>query len=114
MSKSVHYRLPDQLLEDARELAKKEGVTVTDLIIQGLRLVIEGEKPEGKDKPGPEIVAPVPSGEVKKSRKEPETVKVPIIKTIQDVSKVLEQAVNRPEYARPAHHPTCTCGMCKP
>ena len=44
MSQSVHYRLPDQLVLDVKEYAKSQGVSVTDIIIQGLQAILQPVK----------------------------------------------------------------------
>lgn len=97
MSKSVHYRLPDQLLADAQAYAKKIGVTVTDLIIQGLHVVLERDSLQTE----------------KKAYEAPQQAHTPVIKSPADAMQVIGEIVKRPSYSKPLHHPTCVCGMCK-
>ena len=115
MGRVRNLRLPDEMEDDVDKYLAENRIKFTDLVISGIAAMMnEGEIPPCHSKAEPEIVAPVSSDKAKKSKKEPETVKVPIIKSVQDASKVLELAVKRPEYASPAHHPQCSCGVCKP
>lgn len=68
MSKKIECRLPDDLYQDLKEYASKQGVTVTDIVIAGINGQIHGlpeatEKPPSVSMPEPEIVAPGSSGE---------------------------------------------------
>lgn len=81
MSKSVHYRLPDKLYEDLVAYAKKEGVSVTDVVIEGIRSVIhDGEMVKG------EVVCVV--------EKEPPTID-------KKLEKAIERKVAFGEFFRP-------------
>jgi hypothetical protein len=39
MSKSVHYRLPDGLYRDLMAYAERSGISATEVVIKGIRLV---------------------------------------------------------------------------
>lgn len=78
MLKRIDARIPEELLNDVREAAKDEGVTVTDIIIECFRLYLTAKKAKkqpSNDKPAPEIVAVTSSCEGKNPSIEPETGK---------------------------------------
>ena len=110
MSKAISIRLPDQLLLDVQAYARSNGVSVTDVIISGLQAILQPVN----TMPGTEIVAPGASGETVYV---PDPVS-PVKQPKQSASKQAQPIVNAMLSgikARPtvAHHPTCTCAMCK-
>lgn len=131
MSKKIECRLPDQLYIDLKTRCSAEGITVTDAVISNITdWLYNGksvchDKPEcGKirgfnkiaechDKPAAEIVQSSASGEAEKTDKAPEMADKPIITPGSNISAVIKRAVKRPDYLRPAHHPQCTCAVCK-
>ena len=143
MSKAISIRLPDQLLLDVQAYARSNGVSVTDVIISGIQSQIyfrnttekppcqsmptpskspvasnsEVEKPAKTPDKAPEPGKALPNGYIVKSAYEPEPVR-PVKQPKQSVSKAVQpivKAMLSGVKARPtvAHHPTCTCAMCK-
>lgn len=51
MKKATSFRLEKELIESCKVYAKAHGITVTDIITQGITLII-------KDMPKPEIATP--------------------------------------------------------
>jgi len=91
MSKSVHYRLPDELYEDLVEYAKKEGVSVTDVVIAGINKVLHEEQVGWhEDEPRAVVLNPEAVCVVEASP--------PAIKKVKDIPKVLpvlEKAIEK-------------------
>lgn len=93
----MHYRLPDQLLLDIQAYARLNGVSVTDVIIQGLNVVL-GEGMKGQTVYEADEIKPikVPKQSVKKEA-------APMVKSLLagvNVSPTVQ------------HHPRCKCGVC--
>lgn len=108
MSKSVHYRLPEQLLLDTQVYAKVNGVTITDVIIMGLQAVLQGSQSMAKSEivvSGDTVYEPDPVKPVKQPKISVSKQAAPI------VSAMLSGIRKQPTVQ---HHPQCKCTMCCP
>lgn len=109
MSKAISIRLDDQLLDDCKAWASKQGVTLTDMIIAGLLSQLQGSQAIA----APVIVHPGASCETVYIPDPVKPAKAPKIKSnaAPVVSAMLSGISKR---LTVTHHPTCTCGICKP
>jgi hypothetical protein len=141
MLKRIDARIPEELLNDIREAAKDEGVTVTDIMSECFRLYLtakkeeeeinnreaeKAKKPAYQPMPAPEIVAPASPGEAEKSVSEPDIGKDTIYEpdpvrpakqpkaksNAAPIVNALLSGVNASPTT--AHHPLCSCAICKP
>jgi len=120
MGRNRNIRLTERLEADVEQYLTDNETNFTALVIEGVTSIIYGKvkKQECTDKPAPEIVVPAASDEAdfrpsttnplgirpKKVKGAIKTKAIPIV-------AALLSGVSRPPLH--AHHPACTCGVCR-
>ena len=113
MSKAISIRLDDQVLEDARAYAKGQGVSVTDVIIQGINAILH----PCNTLPVLPIMPVESTGAVVDPMYEPDPVKPVKVhkpsaaKQAAPVVAALLSSINK--RVTVSHHVQCSCAMCK-
>ena len=95
MSKAISIRLPDQVLEAVKAYAKGQGVSVTDVIIQGINAILH---------PCNTLYEPGPVKPVKVHKPSATKQAAPVV-------AALLSSINK--RVAVSHHVQCSCAMCK-